>query len=212
MWKAILAAVVDNIGSVFNQVGFILQKKSTAEDNRSKSVILWLTGFSLLFAMSAVNVICIPYMDMALLSTTQATAIISGVIFSIVWLKEPVVCKYDVPALTIMTLGGVLLGIQTNKETEFIPSAEFGRFMLSTPACTYYTVFALLASAAFLSYKMLLEELVIFEGNVTNFAETHFAVQKTNYEYQVSQGGEVLDFESGFSGKQKLLKSILDSV
>lgn len=48
----------------------------------------------------------------------MTTSIVSGVILSVCWLKEPFYAAYDVPAICLMVIGSVCLILITNKEND----------------------------------------------------------------------------------------------
>lgn len=64
---------------------------------------------------SALHVVDESFISMVVLSATAATAIVTGVVLSICWLKEKFVWQYDLAAIFCMTVGCVLMIIQCNK-------------------------------------------------------------------------------------------------
>lgn len=93
-----------------------MMKKSGQQVNVCRRVYYWLVGFFAITISALTHLAVLPFCDMTLLSTTQATAIVSGVLLSIFWLKEPLVPKYDLPALSLMIVGGISIVAFTNKE------------------------------------------------------------------------------------------------
>jgi hypothetical protein len=111
----------------------------------------------------------LPFADMTLLSTTQATAIIAGVLLSIFWLGEPLVPKYDLPALALMMTGGLYLCFITNKTITFFTTEELGYLMTSKYAIAYYCLMGLTTIFTILSYKCLMKSLGEFETQASEY-------------------------------------------
>lgn len=82
---------------------------------------------------SLVHMFVLPFADLTLLSTTNATGIITGVLLGIFWLKEPFNKKVDLPALILMISGCVALGFLTNKEPYFYTKEEV-HMLMTAPA------------------------------------------------------------------------------
>jgi len=58
------------------------------------------------------------FVPLVLLSTGSATAIISGVLLSIFWLKEVFVWQYDVTAITIIICGAITMVLLADKQND----------------------------------------------------------------------------------------------
>ena len=85
---------------------FMQQEKPNRPNNRPGYLQWkWFLGFILLFSTSSLTVIGEAYVSLILSSSTEATALISGVLLSILWLGEKFYPQYDIPALTLITVG-----------------------------------------------------------------------------------------------------------
>ena len=68
------------------------------------------------------QVVALPYADLVLISTNAITAILFNTFLSIRYLGEKFVWKYDVPALTLMSLGAlVIVLVSEADEKKFTP-------------------------------------------------------------------------------------------
>ena len=111
MWVTIVAVSIANLLAAINQVGWVLQKKSMTATNNKRCI--WLCGFGFMIIAAVGLIFILPFADLTLLSTTNATGIITGVLLGIFWLKEPFNLKVDLPALILMLSGAVALGCLT---------------------------------------------------------------------------------------------------
>lgn len=78
-----------------------------------------MSGFTLMIAAALIQMTIMPFADLTLLSTKNATGIIAGVMFGIFWLNEPFNARIDLPALTLMIGGCFALGFVTSKDVIF---------------------------------------------------------------------------------------------
>ena len=69
---------------------------------------------------------CAAYVSLVLLSSVEAVAITTGVLLSIFWLKEPFVWYYDIPGITIIIMGCILVVLLVNAPPEDYTLAELG--------------------------------------------------------------------------------------
>jgi len=97
-----------------------------------------------------------PFADLTLLSTKNATGIIAGVLFGIFWLGEPFNKKVDLPALTLMIGGCVALGFVTNKDVILFTKDEVHELMFSQAAKIYYVCTCVSIVLTIFSYKWLM--------------------------------------------------------
>lgn len=107
-----------------------------------------------------------PFADLTLLSTKNATGIIAGVLFGIFWLGEPFNRKVDLPALTLMIGGCVALGFVSNKDVILYTKDQIRELMLSRAAIAYYICTCVSCVLTFFSYKWLMNQLKNFEKQV----------------------------------------------
>ncbi len=55
------------------------------------------------------------YVPLVVLSTTNATSIVTGVLLSIFWLKEVFIWQYDVSGISIIILGSLAMILLADK-------------------------------------------------------------------------------------------------
>jgi hypothetical protein len=58
------------------------------------------------------------FLSLVVLSATNATAIVSGVLLSIFWLKEVFIWQFDVCAITLITMGSLAMILQADKQPD----------------------------------------------------------------------------------------------
>ena len=79
-------------------------------------------GLALLLIGGGMQVVALPYADLVLISTNAITAILFNTFLSIRYLGEKFVWKYDVPALTLMSVGAlVIVLVSEADEKKFTP-------------------------------------------------------------------------------------------
>jgi hypothetical protein len=133
-------------------------KKSQHQSN-----LTWFFGFSIIVSCGALQVTILPYIDMTLISISQATAIAAGVFLSIFWLGEPLVPKYDLPALFLIIGGSVGLMFVANKEPTLWSFEELNSMVRSRDAYIYYSTMLVFAVITFISYTWVMKALTRFE-------------------------------------------------
>jgi drug/metabolite transporter (DMT)-like permease len=74
----------------------------------------WGSGFALLIGDSLIRIVVLPYASLVLLSTSEATSILSGIVLSYMWLKEKWYTSYfvGVPLILIgcdLTMNGAAI-------------------------------------------------------------------------------------------------------
>jgi hypothetical protein len=164
LWITCCALCIMNFDSFSYQVALIMmklafidQEKPSRRNNRPGYLQWkWLAGFITLVFATSLNRIGEFYVSLVLASSTEATSIISGVILSIYWLDDKFYPMYDVPPLTIITVGCVtILCIAT----EPVPVYDFE--ILVTLLKSRETVIYLLLVGSFFALSAFLFYLVM---------------------------------------------------
>ena len=116
-YVAVIAYLVEQIGTFLNSVAYIYQKigfleveKNGLNGTKSKLPFFtarWLKGFVLLFFGSIFHLIALPYCALVVLSTSSATMIVFNTFLSVYFLDEKFDWKQDGPSLTLI-IGGCL--------------------------------------------------------------------------------------------------------
>lgn len=68
-----------------------------------------------MFASSLLHMLDEAYLPLVVLSATNATSIVIGVLLSIFWLKEVFIWQYDVSGISIIILGSVAMILLADK-------------------------------------------------------------------------------------------------
>ena len=129
---ALIAYLGNLLGILITKFGLFLQKlslkdieKEDPELEKRRPIYLrkrWVGGLALLLIGGAMQVVALPYADLVLISTNAITAIIFNTFLSIKYLGEQFIWRYDVPALSLMGLGGlVIVLLASTSETQFGP-------------------------------------------------------------------------------------------
>ena len=70
---------------------------------------MWLAGGGIIVLGGTIQFSVLPYADLVLISTNMITGIIFNTFISIKFLEEEFVCKYDFSALTMMSIGALII-------------------------------------------------------------------------------------------------------
>ena len=133
----------------------------------------WMVGCFAMLVGVALHIFCLQYMDLTLLAANAVTAIVSTLVFSIVILGEKFVCRYDLPALILISIGCSTIVMNSNKSDETYTADDVIELLLSprTLCFTGACVFFILLSLGTLS--LVLARLRRFERDVESYQEKH---------------------------------------
>lgn len=70
---------------------------------------VWIIGLTIAILSGLLHAVCVPYIDVVLLSTSCVWGVIFANILSIIVLKEKSVPKYDIPAFLCLSFGCLLI-------------------------------------------------------------------------------------------------------
>ncbi len=111
-----IVLLVDNIAVFFGQVALILQKTSYKSNTTQKfNSFRWTVGLILIIFSNIIHVAVLPYADLVLLTSSSATAIIFGIILSVLVLYEKFTVKQDLPAVILIVIGCITTVTFANK-------------------------------------------------------------------------------------------------
>ena len=98
-----------------------------------------------------------------LLSFNSATAIVINVMLAIIVLNEVFICKYDLPALTLIIMGSVCI-VMTANFTEHVSSVAVHKENLSSiRSVCFYACFGLVFYLTVCLFKRMKRSLATFE-------------------------------------------------
>lgn len=140
---------------------------------------MWGCGYLIMIMAAIVHTFVLPYADLTLLATTQATGIVAGVLLSICWLKEPVNMLFDLPALILMICGSISLVCVTNKSATFYATNELRGLMTTLLAKVYYFMLITAIICAITSYRWVMSKLAQLETCICIFHTTRLAVPQS---------------------------------
>lgn len=144
------------------------ESQTKAEDRKSGFMTCtWLSGMLITLMGSAVHSILVtPYADIVLLSFNAALAILIQVLMAIVFLKEVVVCKYDIPAITLILIGSSCIILTANFSEDDLTASKIKESLSSVKSIGYFAFTLLLINVTFFVKNRMLKNLAIFERDV----------------------------------------------
>ena len=119
----------------------------------------------------ALHIFCLQYMDLTLLAANAVTAIISTLVFSVTILGEMFVCRYDLPALLLISAGCTTIVLNSNKSDESFTADEVVDLLLAPRTLCFAgtCIFFILLSLTTLSF--VLARLRRFESDVESYEQ-----------------------------------------
>ena len=103
------------------------------------------------------------FADIVLLSFNATTAIIFQVILSIIFLKEVLIWRYDLPALTLIICGSSCILLSANFSDLPLTVAMMKDHLTSGKSIAFYAFTFVLINASFFIVRRMLRCLAIFE-------------------------------------------------
>ena len=70
---------------------------------------MWLAGGGIIVLGGTIQFLVLPYADLVMVSTNMISGIIFNTFISIKFLDEIFLCKYDFPALSMMSIGALVI-------------------------------------------------------------------------------------------------------
>lgn len=116
-----------------------------------------------MFVCSLGTVACCAYVSLVLLSSVEAIAIVTGVVLSITWLKEPFVWQYDVPGITIVIIGCALVVVLVNAPEQEYTLAELSDLIKSPKSVGFLIWIASMFVLTIIATWIMLARLELFE-------------------------------------------------
>ena len=181
-WSSIGAYTGNIIGTLFSQIGYILMKKGMHKVeysglNGGKKKIgfftwQWISGFLFLFLGSVINISVLPFCDLVVLSTIGALAILMNNALSVVFLKEKMVWRYDLPAI-VLIIGGSLtiVFLSDYSKTTYTPDL-IKELLWSTTSLVCLIVAIVFIIATIVQYCWHLKKLKNFNERANTYLDT----------------------------------------
>ena len=103
------------------------------------------------------QIVALPYADLVLISTNAITAIVFNTFLSIKFLGEQFVWRYDVPALTLMALGGVVIVLCANTNDDQLSPDEIKALITSLLSIVSSGIFCAISIFSLIYIKLFLQ-------------------------------------------------------
>lgn len=176
------------------------ESQSKVEDRKSGFMTCtWLLGFLILTLGSAIHSILVtPHVDIVLLSFNAALAIVIQVLMAIVFLKEVVVYKYDILAITLILLGSSCIILTANFSEDNLTASKIKESLSSVKSIAYFGFTLFLMNVTFFVLKRMLKNLAVFERDVEIWL----------HENEMQHISEVGDSSTMASGSELLFPSL----
>ena len=82
----------------------------------------WMSGFALLLLGTIINTVVLPFCDLVVLSTIGALGILMNNALSVIFLREKMVWRYDLPAILLILSGTITIILMSDySETTYTP-------------------------------------------------------------------------------------------
>jgi hypothetical protein len=113
--------------------------------------------------------LALPFCDLTLIACNSSSAVLMNVWISWKYLGEKFKPKYDITAMTLVTIGTLFIIINANKEQQTFTTDEIISLMTTTGSIVYFTVTISLAIVAHICVPLLLRSLKTFEQDCEQF-------------------------------------------
>ena len=169
MLVAILAYLGHLFGTLLVKVGLLFQKKTHI--NREKTLKneedlpsdtkrpfychpMWLAGGGIIVLGGVIQFLVLPYADLVLISTNMISGIIFNTLISIKFLNEQFLCKYDFPALGMMSIGALIIVLIAKPNERMYTKDEMVELLTSPQSIAFFifTIVACTGSAVYLYF------------------------------------------------------------
>ena len=147
MLVAILAYLGHLFGTLTVKVGLLFQKKThLVKEGSIKNLDeipsdarkpfycnpMWLAGGGIIVLGGTIQFLVLPYADLVLISTNMITGIIFNTFISIKFLGEEFMCKYDFSALSMMSIGALIIILIAKPNEEMYTKDQIVALLTST--------------------------------------------------------------------------------
>lgn len=130
----------------------------------------YLLGILVLIIGQVAHLGALPFADLVLLSANGTTAILANALVSIKWLGESFVCKYDLSAWIIITLGATLIVFFSNTNTLEYEPEQIAKLIWSPAYLVTYVILTLFSLAIFFYGARFKKKLRKFEEDMCKWA------------------------------------------
>ena len=174
-WLAIIMFLVDCCATFVAQAAYIFMKKGHIEvensglnGKKAKSPYKtkkWIIGLLCLIVGNVLHIVVLPFLDLVVLSTGTAIAIVVNTVLSIIYLDERFVIKYDLTAFSLIIGGSIMICVLSDySETTYTPEM-INDLLWSFKTGFYMSTCVLVAVGAFFQYKWHLRKINKFNNS-----------------------------------------------
>ena len=170
-----VALIIDFFATFLCQSGYVLQKKghvsveshNAANETENKmsgfTTWTWLLGFLVSTLAGVLHAVVTPFADIVLLSSISATGILINELLAIIFLNEVFICKYDLPALSLIILGSVCIIMTANFDEHIATVAVHKEHLSDIRSICFYIGMAALFYLTICLLKRMRRNLATFE-------------------------------------------------
>ena len=115
------------------------------------------------------DIVTAPFVDIVLLTANSGTAIVVQVLFAIFFLKEALICKYDIPGLALILLGSGCIIASANFATVVYTNELFRELLESLKSISYFTTVLIVVVMTLCLHRWILTSTARFERDVDNW-------------------------------------------
>lgn len=187
------ALFIDFLATCICQGGYIVQKKAhqsvekfnadqdTPDKHKSGFITCgWFLGFVLAGTAGILHAGISPFADIVLLSCNAATAIVVQVIFSVIFLGEKFVCRYDLTALIFIVLGCICIVITANFSDNSLDAEMVKDYLTSGKSIAFFATAFTLLNLIFFALKRMKFLLAKFEQDVEKWLLENCGIQNVS--------------------------------
>lgn len=206
-WIAIAAYLGDLMGSFIGEVAYIFMKKAQIKvektglnGTKKKSPYCtweWNAGFWLLFLASVIHVVCLPLVDLVVLSTNSSIAIVMNNILSVLYLNEKVVWAYDVTAVSLIILGSLAVIFLTDYSDTTFTVDDIKALLWSPQSLTFTIILVVFTVLTIIQFKWHMRQLKNFNLLANTWLEkTLKEMQKSEEQKERDLADEIIEGSS----------------
>ena len=150
------------IGKLFGILSYIYMKianhkaEEAAKEGKQYNVycsLTWGIGFLFVIIGSILNLVALPFCGLILFSTTVGIGIVFNNIAAILFLKEKIIWKYDLPAFILIVGGSSAIVLLSAEEELDYTSEEIEKHLKSKGALILYASVVILMIFALFSLR-----------------------------------------------------------
>ena len=167
-------------GMIISKTGLFLQKKTHIELERREIApsdgefvryehssnkkpvychCIWWIGFWMIIIGGGMQVGVLPWVDLVLISTNSITAIAFNTFLAVRYLNEKMNWKYDMPAFTLMGIGGFIIVMLANAQNKTFTSQEIVDLLTSKQSLIFASLAVIFLAGTILQLLIFLKQI-----------------------------------------------------